>query len=86
MEFKMSFNISFVSFVQNLFNVWVWKFLLTDGTVANDSFSLHLKFLINTDATGYSFINERLADQMCEKLQIICVRLNWLKSVEKYDN
>ena len=82
----MLFNISFVSFVQNLFDVWAWKSLLTDGIVANDSFNLHLKFLINIGTTGYAFINERLADQVCEKLQITYVRLNQLKSVEKYNN
>ena len=76
MEAEMPFNISFVSFVQNLFDVWVWKLLLADDTVASDSFSLHLKFFINTDATEYAFIDERLADQMCEKLQIIYVKLN----------
>ena len=51
------------------------------------SFSnLHLKFLINTGTTGYVFINEGLADQVCEKLQIAHVRLNWSKSVEGYDD
>ena len=68
MESETSFNISFVSFIQNPFNVWVQKPLLADGTVVSDSSNLHLKFLIDTDATGYAFIDERLADQVCEKL------------------
>ena len=54
--------------------------------IANDSSSLHLKFFINTDITEYAFINERLADQICEKLQIVCMRLNQSKSVEGYNN
>ena len=85
MEFKVSFNISLVSFVQNSFNVWAQKPLLADGTIASDSSSLHLKFLIDTSTTGYTFINKRLADQMCKKLQIIYVRLNQPKPVEGYD-
>ena len=76
MESEAPFNISLVSFVQNPFNVWAQKPLLADGTIANGSFSLHLKFLIDTGATGYTFIDERLADQVCEKLQITHVRLD----------
>ena len=76
MKSKTSFNISFVFFVQNLFDVWAWKPLLTDGTIADDSSNLHLKFLIDISATEYAFIDERLADQMCKKLQIACVKLN----------
>ena len=45
-----------------------------------------MKFLIDTDVIEYFFIDERLADQVCEKLQIIYVRLNWLKSVEEYND
>ena len=62
MKSEMSFNISFVSFIQNLFDVWAWKSLLTDDTVVNNSSNLHLKFLIDIGATGYFFIDERLAD------------------------
>ena len=86
MESEASFNISFVSFVQNPFNIWAQKSLLTDGTVASDSSNLHLKFFIDTGTTGYAFINKGLADQVCEKLQIAHVRLNWPKSVEEYDD
>ena len=82
----MSFNIFFVFFVQNSFDVWVWKSLLADSTVADDSFNLHLKFFINISTTGYIFINEGLANQICEKLQITYMKLNWLKSVEEYDD
>ena len=85
MKSEVSFNISFVFFIQNLFNVWAWKPLLADGTVANDSSSLYLKFLIDTSAIRYAFIDEGLADQVCEKLQIACVRLNQLKPVEGYN-
>ena len=86
MKFETLFNISFISFVQNSFDVWAWKLLLADGTVVSDSLNLHLKFLINTDVTGYAFIDKRLINQMCEKLQIIYVRLNQSKSVEEYDD
>ena len=86
MKFEISFNISFVFFIQNLFDVWAWKSLLADDTVASDSFNLHLKFLIDINIIEYSFIDERLADQMCEKLQIACVRLNQSKSVERYNS
>ena len=86
MESKAPFNISLVSFVQNPFNIWAWKPLLADGTVANGSFNLHLKFLIDTSTTKYAFINEGLADQVCEKLQIAHVRLNQPKPVEEYDD
>ena len=67
MKFETSFNIFFVSFIQNLFDVWTQKPLLADGTVANDSSNLHLKFFINISVTEYVFINEGLTDQMCEK-------------------
>ena len=86
MKSEVSFNISFISFVQNLFNVWAQKSLLINGIVVSGSSNLHLKFLIDTDVTGYSFIDKRLADQVCEKLQIAYVRLNWLKSVEEYND
>ena len=86
MEFKVPFNISFVSFVQNPFNVWVQKPLLTDSIIISDSFNLYLKFLIDISIIGYFFIDKRLADQMYEKLQIVCVKLNWLKSIEEYDD
>ena len=76
MKFKVSFNISLIFFVQNSFDIWAQKPLLADSIITDDSFSLHLKFLINTDITKYIFIDERLADQMCEKLQIIYVKLN----------
>ena len=85
MKSEVLFNISFIFFVQNLFNVWVWKSLLTDDIVVSDFSSLHLKFLINISAIEYAFINEGLTDQVCEKLQIACVRLNQLKLIEGYD-
>ena len=47
---------------------------------------MYLKFLINTDVIEYAFIDEELADQIYEKLQIIYIKLNQLKSVEKYDD
>ena len=60
--------------------------MLTDDIITDDSSNLHLKFLIDIDITEYAFINKKLANQMCEKLQIIYMRLNWLKSVEKYNS
>ena len=54
--------------------------------IVNNSFNLHLKFLINTGIIKYVFIDERLADQVCKKLQIVCVRLNQPKSVEGYND
>ena len=76
MKFKTSFNISLVSFIQNSFDVWTQKPLLADNMIINSFFSLHLKFFIDISIIRYVFINERLADQVCEKLQIACVRLN----------
>ena len=85
MKFEVSFNISFVFFVQNPFNIWAQKLLLADDIIANDFFNLHLKFLINISITEYAFINKRLVNQICEKLQITYMRLNQSKSVEEYD-
>ena len=86
MKSETLFNISLVSFIQNSFDVWAWKPLLADDIIVSDFFSLHLKFLIDTGATGYFFINERLANQVYKKLQIAHIRLNWLKSVKGYND
>lgn len=85
MESEAPFNISLISFVRNPFDVWARKPLLADGAVSAGSSSLPLKFLIDTGATGYAFIDEGLADQVCEKLQIARVRLDRPRPVEGYD-
>ena len=56
-----------------------------NSIIASDSSNLHLKFFININTTEYIFIDERLADQVCERLQITCVKLNQPKPVEGYD-
>jgi len=67
-------------------NLFVSKSLTTECVLSSDEISYSLKSLIDTEAADYSFIDELIAQNVCDHLQIESLSLIKLKSIRKFDD
>jgi len=62
------------------------KSLTTECVLFNNEISYLLKSLIDTEAANYSFIDELIAQNVCDHLQIEFLSLIKLKSIRKFND
>ncbi len=62
------------------------KSLITECVLSSNEISYSLKSLIDTEAADYSFIDELIAQNVCDHLQIESLSLIKLKSIRKFDD
>ncbi len=62
------------------------KSLTTECVLSSDEISYSLKSLIDTEAADYSFIDELIAQNVCDHLQIESLSLIKLKSIREFDD
>jgi len=62
------------------------KSLTTKCVLSSNEISYSLKSLIDTEAADYSFIDELIAQNVCDYLQIESLSLIKLKSIRKFDD
>ncbi len=67
-------------------DLFVSKSLTTECVLSSDEISYSLKSLIDTEAADYSFIDELIAQNVCDHLQIESLSLIKLKSIRKFDD
>jgi len=74
------------STMSSLNNFFVLKSLTTECVLSSNKISYSLKSLIDTEAADYSFIDELIAQNVCDYLQIESLSLIKLKSIRKFDD
>jgi len=62
------------------------KSLTIECVLSSNEISYSLKLLIDTEAADYSFIDELIAQNVCDYLQIKLLTLIKAKSIRKFDN
>ncbi len=62
------------------------KSLTIECVLFSNEISYSLKLLIDTEAADYSFIDELIAQNVCDYLQIESLSLIKLKSIREFDN
>ncbi len=62
------------------------KSLTIECVLSSNEISYSLKSLIDTEAADYSFIDELIAQNVCDHLQIESLSLIKLKSIRKFDD
>ncbi len=62
------------------------KSLTIECVLSSNEINYSLKSLINTEAADYSFIDELIAQNVCDHLQIESLSLIKLKSIRKFDD
>ncbi len=62
------------------------KSLTTECVLSSNEISYSLKLLIDTEAADYSFIDELIAQNVCDYLQIESLSLIKLKSIRRFDD
>ncbi len=62
------------------------KSLTTECVLSSNEISYSLKSLIDIEAADYSFIDELIAQNVCNHLQIEFLSLIKLKSIRKFDD
>jgi len=67
-------------------NFFALKSLTTECVLSNDEISYSLKSLIDIEAVDYSFIDELIAQNVCDHLQIELLSLIKLKSIREFDD
>ncbi len=60
--------------------------LTTECVLSSNEISYSLKSLINIEAADYSFIDEVIAQIVCDQLQIKSLTLIKAKSIQEFDN
>ncbi len=74
------------STISSLNDLFVLKSLTIEYVLFSNEISYSLKLLINTEAADYSFIDELIAQNVYDHLQIESLSLIKLKSIRKFDN
>ncbi len=74
------------STISSLNDLFVLKSLTIEYVLFSNEISYSLKSLINTEAADYSFIDELIAQNVYDHLQIESLSLIKLKSIRKFDN
>ncbi len=72
--------------MSSLNDLFASKSLTTECVLSSNEISYSLKSLIDTEATDYSFIDELIAQNVCDYLQIESLSLIKLKSIRKFDD
>jgi len=67
-------------------NLFASKSLTTECVLSSNEISYSLKSLIDTEAADYSFIDELIAQNVCDHLQIESLSLIKLKSIRRFDD
>jgi len=67
-------------------NLFVLKSLTTECVLSSNEISYSLKSLIDTEAADYSFIDELIAQNVCDHLQIKSLSLIKLKSIRRFND
>jgi len=67
-------------------NFFTSKSLTTECILSSNEISYSLKLLIDIEAADYSFIDELIAQNVCDHLQIESLSLIKLKSIRKFDD
>jgi len=67
-------------------DLFVSKSLTTECVLSSNEISYSLKSLIDTEAADYSFIDELIAQNVCDHLQIKSLSLIKLKSIREFDD
>ncbi len=67
-------------------NLFASKSLTTECVLSSNEISYSLKSLIDTEAADYSFIDELIAQNVCDHLQIESLSLIKLKSIREFDD
>jgi len=62
------------------------KSLTTECVLSNNEISYSLKSLIDTEAADYSFIDELIAQNVCDHLQIESLSLIKFKSIREFND
>jgi len=60
--------------------------LITECVLSSNEISYSLKSLIDIEAADYSFINEVIAQIVCDQLQIKLLTLIKAKSIQEFDD
>ncbi len=74
------------STMSSLNDLFASNFLTTECVLSSNEISYSLKSLIDTEAADYSFINELIAQNVCDYLQIESLSLIKLKSIRRFDD
>jgi len=67
-------------------DLFALKSLIIECILASNEISYSLKSSIDTEAADYSFIDELIAQNVCDHLQIKSLSLIKLKSIRKFDD
>ena len=67
-------------------DLFVLKSLTTECILFSDEISYSLKSLINTETADYSFIDELIAQNVCDHLQIESLFLIKFKSIRRFND
>ncbi len=67
-------------------NLFALKSLTTECVLSSNEISYSLKSLIDIEAADYSFIDELIAQNVCDHLQIESLSLIKLKSIRRFDD
>ena len=78
--------ISAMSKAFNTFNRFQDNSLMIKCTLVFDKYEHNLQALVNTDVIEYAFIDEKIAQLVCETLQITLVMLSRSKLVNEFDD
>lgn len=70
------------------FDFWTDHPIVVEGSLSSPSTAIpfSLEFLVDTGATGYSFIDERIVPHVCNLLQITPLPLSRPKFLKAYNN
>jgi len=76
-----------ISSIMNMSNdFFASESLTTECVLSSNEISYLLKSLIDTEAADYSFIDEVIAQIVCDQLQIKSLTLIKAKSIREFDN
>ncbi len=79
-------NVLISSTMRSSNDLFVLKSLTTECVLSSDEISYSLKSLIDTEAADYSFIDELIAQNVCDHLQIESLSLIKFKSIRKFND
>ncbi len=79
-------NVLISSTISSSDDFFASKSLTTECVLSSNEISYSLKSLIDTEAADYSFIDELIAQNVCDHLQIESLSLIKLKSIREFDD
>jgi len=79
-------NVLISSIMSSSNDLFASKSLTIECVLSSNEISYSLKSLIDTEAVNYSFINELIAQNVCDHLQIESLFLIKLKSIREFDD